>query len=159
MRVALVPTWHICTPVDYGAFISFVEQAAGADRERAERAARATLETIAERISAGEARHLAAQLSPELSPWLHAETRSEPLDVDELLRRVAAREGVDLPTTERDSRIVLAALELAVGPRELLEFVDVTVLLPDDYVAAAALRDETAAMMEGVRILAGHVHS
>jgi uncharacterized protein (DUF2267 family) len=99
--------------------IEFVQKGAGADREHAERALRATLQTLAERISAGEARQLAEQLPPELSPWLNSDTHSEPFDVDEFLRRVAAREEVDLPTAERDARIVLAALSLAVRPREL----------------------------------------
>jgi uncharacterized protein (DUF2267 family) len=114
---------HISSGIDHDAFIEFVRQAAGSVRERAERAVRATLQTLAERISAGEARQLAAQLPPELSPWLNSDTRSEPFDVDEFVRRVAAREEVDLPTAERDARIVFAALSHAVGPRELRDIV------------------------------------
>jgi uncharacterized protein (DUF2267 family) len=108
-----------CNGIDYDAIIEFVERAAGVDRERAERALRATLQTLAERISGGEARQLAAQLPPELSPWLNSATRAESFQVDEFLRRIATREEVDLPTAERDARIVLAALARAVSPREL----------------------------------------
>lgn len=84
--------------MDHEAIITVVQQAAGADCEHAERMVRATLQTIAERISVGAARKLAAQLPTELAPWLGSDVRSEPFDVDEFLRRVAAHEEADLPT-------------------------------------------------------------
>jgi uncharacterized protein (DUF2267 family) len=57
-----------CNGSDYDAIIEFVERVAGVDREHAERAQRATLQTLADRISGSDARQLAAQLSSELSP-------------------------------------------------------------------------------------------
>ena len=53
---------------EHDQFLTTVQQKAGISRERAEAAARATLETLAERLSSGEARDVAAQLPPELAP-------------------------------------------------------------------------------------------
>ena len=47
---------------EYEQFITIVEQKAKLSRDEAEAAARATLQTLAERISAGQARDLAEQL-------------------------------------------------------------------------------------------------
>jgi uncharacterized protein (DUF2267 family) len=45
-----------------------VQQGLGIGREQAERATRATVETLAQRIAAGEARDLGEELPPELAP-------------------------------------------------------------------------------------------
>jgi uncharacterized protein (DUF2267 family) len=116
--------------MDYERFLTIVEQAAGIDRERAELAARATLQTLAERIAAGEARDLAEQLPPELAPWVGTTSAAERFDVGEFLRRVAEREGVDVAIAERHAGAVLGALGQAVGPRELD---DVAAELPRDF--------------------------
>ncbi|MEA2395215.1 MAG: hypothetical protein QOJ82_3106 [Solirubrobacteraceae bacterium] len=118
--------------MDHDRFLTAVEQAAGVDRERAELATRATLQTLAERIAAGEARDLAAQLPPELAPWIGTTTAAEGFDVDEFLRRVAEREGVDVATAERHARAVLGALGQAVSPRE---FDDLVAELPKGFAA------------------------
>jgi uncharacterized protein (DUF2267 family) len=116
--------------MDYERFITTVEQAADIGRERAERAARATLETLAERISQGEARDLAEQLPPELSPWLHTDGPAEGFDVDEFLRRVGEREETDVETAERHARAVFVALGRAVSPQELADLLSE---LPRDF--------------------------
>jgi uncharacterized protein (DUF2267 family) len=116
--------------MDHDAFVDTVMQAAGIDHEEAERAVRATLTTLAERISAGEASHLAAQLPPELAPWLNADKRSERFDVDEFLRRVAERSGADEDAALRRARSVFAVLGQAIAPSELD---DVVSELPQDY--------------------------
>lgn len=54
----------------YDQFVTIVEQAARVGREQAERAIRATLQTLAERIDAGEARD--QELPAELAPWVAA---------------------------------------------------------------------------------------
>jgi uncharacterized protein (DUF2267 family) len=87
--------------MDYEQFVTLVEQDLGIGRERAEHAIRATLQTLAERIAAGEARDLAEELADELAPWVATTTDAERFDVDEFVRRVADREGVDVPTAER----------------------------------------------------------
>jgi uncharacterized protein (DUF2267 family) len=56
--------------MDYEQFVTLVEQNLAAGRERAGRAIKATLQTLAERIASGEARDLAEELSDELAPWV-----------------------------------------------------------------------------------------
>jgi uncharacterized protein (DUF2267 family) len=81
--------------MDYEHFVTLVEQDLGVGRECAERAIRATLQTLAERIAAGEARDLAQELSDELAPWVATTTDAEGFHVDEFVGRVAERERVD----------------------------------------------------------------
>ena len=89
-------------------FVTTVAHAARIGFDRAERAIEATLQTLAERIDAGEARDLAEELPDEVAPWLATTTPAERLDIDEFLRRVAEREGVDIETAERDAAAVFA---------------------------------------------------
>jgi uncharacterized protein (DUF2267 family) len=116
--------------MDYERFITTVAQAAGIGWERAEQATRAVLSTLAERIAAGEARDLAEELPPELAGWLATDTNAEPFDVDEFLRRVAEREGVDVETADEHARAVFVALGRAVSPQELS---DLAAELSKDY--------------------------
>jgi uncharacterized protein (DUF2267 family) len=111
-------------------FITTVQQKAGTSRPDAERAARATLETLAERLSAGQARDLAGQLPPELAPWLATDTPAEPFHVDEFIRRVGAREQVDLAAAERHARAVFDALGRTVSEDEID---DMAAELPGDF--------------------------
>jgi uncharacterized protein (DUF2267 family) len=111
-------------------FVSTVAQGARIGLRRAERATEATLQTLAERIDAGEARDLAGQLPDEVAPWLATTTPAERLDLDEFLRRVAEREGVDIETAERHAAAVFIALHRAVSPQE---FADLSAELPKDF--------------------------
>jgi uncharacterized protein (DUF2267 family) len=117
-------------PLTYDEFVTIVEQVAGIGRERAERAIRATLQTLAERIDAGEARDLADELAAELAPWLATNTPAERFDADEFLRRVAEREGVDVPTAESHAEAVFDALGRALPDKEFSDFV---AELPKDF--------------------------
>jgi uncharacterized protein (DUF2267 family) len=105
----------------YERFLDLVQQRAHRSREDAELAARATLRTLAERISPGQARDLAEQLPPELAPWIATTGDAEAFDVDEFLRRVAEREGSDVARAERDARAVFAALGRCVGRRKEID--------------------------------------
>jgi uncharacterized protein (DUF2267 family) len=59
------------TDLKYDEFIGQVRHRAGlGSHAEAERATRATLETLAERLAGGEAHDLAAQLPPELARYL-----------------------------------------------------------------------------------------
>src|SRR5918999_3609594 len=111
----------IYTSVEYERFLSIVEQGTGLGRDAARHATRVTLETLAERISRGEARDLAEQLPSELAPWIATQQDAEAFGVDEFIRRVAAREQVGLDTAERHARAVLAALGQAVSANELAD--------------------------------------
>ena len=116
--------------MDHDQFVAVVEQVAGVDRQAAERATRATLQTLAERLSREEARDLVEELPPELGPWLFTDRTAERFDIDEFLGRVAGRAEVDLLAAERHARAVLTALSRAVGAEE---FADVVAQLPKDF--------------------------
>jgi uncharacterized protein (DUF2267 family) len=111
-------------------FLRIVQQTARISHEEAERATRATLQTLADRITAGEARDLAEQLPPRIAAWVATTSAAQRFDLDEFLRRVAEREGVDPERAERDAAAVFAALGRAVSPQELA---DVAAELPKDF--------------------------
>jgi uncharacterized protein (DUF2267 family) len=111
-------------------FLTPVEQLLGSGRDRARKAAEATLQTLGERIASGEARDLAEQLPPELAPWLAADDRAQPFDVDEFLHRVARREGVNVEEAERHARAVFEALRRTVTADE---YADTVAELPKTF--------------------------
>jgi uncharacterized protein (DUF2267 family) len=115
----------------YERFITTVELKAGISWIDAERAARATLETLGERISWGRARDLAEDVPHELRAWLlKAGGDAQPFDAREFIRRVAEREGVDEATAERHARAVFIALARLVRGEEIA---DLEAELPKDY--------------------------
>jgi uncharacterized protein (DUF2267 family) len=111
-------------------FMTTVQQKARISRPDAERATRATLETLAERLSKGEARDLAAELPPEIAPWLATDGDAEGFDIDEFIRRVADREGADLDAAQRHARAVFEALGRTVSRGEID---DMVAELPQEY--------------------------
>ena len=98
-------------------------------RGEAERATRATLETLAERLVGGEARDLAAQLPPELAHFLQPPDAGigTKLTLDELFETVSMREGVELEEATFHARVVIGVLTEAVSQGEIQ---DVRVQLP-----------------------------
>jgi uncharacterized protein (DUF2267 family) len=115
--------------------IEIVAAIAHLDREQAERATRAVLETLAERLSKGQALDLAEQLPEPLAAWLHTTSDAEPFHYDEFLNRVAAREGTDTQTAERHAQAVFRALARSVDAQELD---DVAAELPQDFASLIA---------------------
>jgi uncharacterized protein (DUF2267 family) len=105
----------------YERFITMIEQRAGISWVKAERAARATLETLGERISAGEVRKLAEDVPFQIRMWLSsaADERAESFESDEFVRRVAEREQVDPETAQAHARAVLIALSRLVRGEEI----------------------------------------
>ena len=85
-------------------------EAADLPADVAERAVQAVLQTLAERLPRGEARHILAELPSELKPWVYTEADAERFGIDEFLERVAKREGTDIETALRHARAVFAAL-------------------------------------------------
>jgi uncharacterized protein (DUF2267 family) len=116
--------------MDYQAFITTVQEGAHIDGEEAERVACSTLTTLAERLTTGETEDIAERLPGELRPCLAPQGPAEPFHLDEFLRRVGERVGIDRPAAERDARAVFAALWAAVGPDE---FADMRSELPADF--------------------------
>jgi len=91
--------------MDYERFITYVQRAAGIGRDAPGNATRATLQTLAERISAAEARQLIDELPPRAGADGFTDGPAERFDVDEFLGRVAKREQVDLATAERHAAV------------------------------------------------------
>ncbi|MEU5790464.1 MULTISPECIES: DUF2267 domain-containing protein [Micromonospora] len=116
-------------------FVEKVAARAGVPPETARSLTEATLGTLTQRISGGQAGALAGHLADELSPLLIKGTEDpEAFGYDEFLRRVADRAGVDRGVAERGVRAVLQTLHRVVGHRE---FEDAMVQLPADLRALA----------------------
>ena len=114
----------------YDEFIAQVRHRAGlGSHAEAERATRATLETLAERLAGGEAHDLASQLPPELARYLELPDAgiAAKLTLDEFFELVSEREGVDLSAAAFHARVVIGVLTEAVSIGEIQ---DVRVQLP-----------------------------
>lgn len=94
------------------ALVGEIASRAGVSRATAERAARAALCTLAERVTKKETKALAAQLPAELSGRVRrAARRPERFGADEFLRRMSEREGVAPEEAREHARAVLTTLE------------------------------------------------
>jgi uncharacterized protein (DUF2267 family) len=115
------------------AFLDRVAARAGLDADGARRASDAVLETLAERIAAGEVDDLISRLPVALHAALkrgrarHPEARR--MSLERFVGRVAEREGVPPEQARAHARAVLATVREAVGE----EFYDVTVQLSPEY--------------------------
>ncbi|MFE5603382.1 DUF2267 domain-containing protein [Streptomyces coelicoflavus] len=114
-------------------------------RGPADRATRAVLSTLAERVPSGLAEHMAAQLPPELAAPVRqaadnsagdpANPSTERFDLATFAGRIAGRAGTDDDTAVREAAAVLEVLDAALAP-ELMEHVagalpaDIRELLP-----------------------------
>jgi uncharacterized protein (DUF2267 family) len=112
--------------VTFDEFIKEVQQRGGFDtREHAERATRATLAVLGERLAGGEPSDLAAQLAELAGP-------AESFDTSELYRRVAEREGAGCTPgqTREDAMAVRSTVvdQVTEGERQ-----DLAAQLPADY--------------------------
>jgi uncharacterized protein (DUF2267 family) len=97
--------------MDHNQFLDLVAERANVSREQAETLVTATLWTLGERITGGEARHVAAQLPPELqTPLTVAEEEAEGFSLDEFIRRTAERAGVDRSTADIGMAAVFTTL-------------------------------------------------
>ena len=102
--------------MDHDRFIGQVQDRARLDsRGSAERATRATLETVGERLDAGAAGNLAAQLPTELGEHLRrtGSGPAEQMDLQGFLTRVSEREQVDYPEAVFHARCVVEVLDEA----------------------------------------------
>ena len=99
-------------------------------REEAERAIRATLETLKQRLAGNAPDNLAAQLPEGLAEPLAGEGGREDFALAEFYRRVADKEGVEEPQAIRDSRAVVLVLQEAVTTGEMDHIRD---QLKDEY--------------------------
>lgn len=106
--------------MEYKQIIEAIRQESGGlSGEAAEHAAQVVLQTLAERLPRGEARHILQELPAELKPWVYTETDGHAFDIDEFLDRVAKREGIDIETALRHARAVFAVLGSALSREEV----------------------------------------
>ncbi|GAA6616993.1 DUF2267 domain-containing protein [Scytonema sp. NUACC26] len=109
----------------YGEFIKHVQSFAQLNsHEDAERATRATLETIKERIVGDEAKDLASQLPKELGEYLRGREgeNGQTFSIQEFISRVSEKEGVDPVSATTHARAVFEVLRNAVTPGEFKDF-------------------------------------
>ena len=118
--------------MQYDEFISKVVERSDLDRDAAEALTAATLRTLAERITGGEAEDLAAQLPEELKLPLTAGVKeaAEPFDVAEFIRRVAERARTDGDTALASQGAIFSTLREAVTPGELDDIIS---QLPQEF--------------------------
>lgn len=119
--------------MNYDTFVEQVAQRAGVPSARAVELSRATLETLAERLTGGEALDLAAQLPKPLQLLLRKTPSSEHAErfgAAEYVARVGQRADVDQAAARAGIRAVFVTLREAVSGGE---FDDVAAQLPRDY--------------------------
>ena len=87
--------------------------------EEAERAIRATLETLRERLAGNEPNNPANQLPPETADPLRAEGGRDSFSLAEFYRRVADKEGVEELEAIRHARAVVTVTEESVTTGEM----------------------------------------
>ena len=122
--------------MNYAEFVEVVARRAGVPSEKAEALSRATLETLTDRVTAGQASNIAGQLPVELRQHLHKTTtaigsqNAEPFGMDAFVKRVAARSGVDGAMADAGMRAVLSTIGEVVSKDELQDLLS---QLPDEF--------------------------
>jgi uncharacterized protein (DUF2267 family) len=113
-------------------FIAEVRNLAELDtNEDSEKAIRAALETLRERLAGNEPSNLAAQLPPEIAPFVEGDGGREAFSVREFYERVAQKEGAtNSEEAVKHARAVATVLQTAVTGGEIE---DVRSQLGNDY--------------------------
>jgi uncharacterized protein (DUF2267 family) len=113
-------------------FIAEVRNLAELDtNEDAQKAIRSMLETLKERLAGNEPSNLAAQLPPEIAPYVEGDGGREAFSVQEFYERVAQKEGTtNSEEAVKHARAVATVLQTAVSGGELE---DVRSQLGNDY--------------------------
>jgi uncharacterized protein (DUF2267 family) len=117
--------------MDYEEFEEKVAGRASVPRDRAGVLIQATLQTLAERITGGEADDLAAQLPKQMKEWLTGTGEpAESFGLDEFIRRVSERAQVPPAEAGDAARAVFTTLREAVTGGE---FDDMMSQLPNEF--------------------------
>ena len=118
--------------MQYEEFLNKVQDRIGpAQPDEARHAITATLSTLSERISGGEADDLGAQLPQELKePIQRSGEEAEALSLEEFLRRVGEREEVNADTARNHASAVMTVLREAVTGGQLD---DIRAQLPQEF--------------------------
>jgi uncharacterized protein (DUF2267 family) len=117
--------------MDYETFERKVAERAGVSREQARQLIRATLETLADRVTAGEAHDVASQLPGPAKEWfISSEPEAERFGLDEFIRRVSERGGAPPGEARTGAQAVLVTLRQAITGGE---FRDLMSQLPREF--------------------------
>jgi uncharacterized protein (DUF2267 family) len=108
------------------------------DTGRAVRATRAVLQSLGERLQAGEAKDLAGPLPMEVDFYLLSAESGQRFDYDEFLDRVTDRANVDRADAAYYAKVVVGLVSEHVPAGEIEQ---VRAQLPDDYEDLFALID------------------
>jgi len=114
-------------------FVSAVKESLDLpDNRSAERAVKATLTVLGQRLEGGEAKDLASQLPGGLADALPNEGGGERFDVDTFYQRIADQEGdgVTVAQARQHARAIAKGLETALTDGEWQNF---TSQLPNDF--------------------------
>jgi uncharacterized protein (DUF2267 family) len=114
-------------------FVAAVKESLGLpDNTSAERAVRATLTVLGQRLEGGETKDLASQLPGGLADALPDRGAGERFDVDTFYRRVAEQEGdgVTVAQARQHAKAIAKGLETALTDGEWQNF---TSQLPQDF--------------------------
>ncbi|MFS8478828.1 MAG: DUF2267 domain-containing protein [Micromonosporaceae bacterium] len=118
----------------YDDFINAVASRTAVSTAQASTITEATLRTLADRISGGEANDLADQLPEGLDDYLRkplpARETAQPFGLGEFVQRVAARAGVDGVLASSGVRAVLTTMRETVSADE---FDDMVAQLPKEF--------------------------
>jgi len=126
--------------MQYVEFLKTVQEQARLDRDQAQRAVEATLQTLGERITRTEAQDLAAQLPAELRSPLQGQGEQQKYDLEAFLRTVAEREGCSETDARVHAEAVFQTLCRAVSHGEMQ---DVMSQLPKDFQQAFSCNVKT----------------
>jgi uncharacterized protein (DUF2267 family) len=114
----------------YDEFIDAVAEHGDLSREEAEEVTHATLQTLAERITGGEADDVASQLPKRLQdPLRNTNEQAETFGLEEFKRRVSER-GAEVDDTADAIRAVMTTLREALTGGEFDDLMD---QLPDEF--------------------------
>ncbi len=118
--------------MEYDEFIEEVQaQASFTSHNQAREAVRATLASLGEHISGGQAMKLAAQLPPEIRDDLQQQADSaQAFDLDEFFARISQREETNRATAEAHARAVLKTVKQSVEPSQ---WQDTLAQLPKEF--------------------------
>ncbi len=111
--------------MEYDEFITHVQSLVQSDsRDEAERATRATLETLKERIAGDEAQNLAANLPQQLGDYLRGREADSgnTFNLQEFIKRASQKENIEPTTAAMHVRAVFAVLQNAVSPEIFAAF-------------------------------------
>ena len=115
----------------YDEFIDAVAIRAGVSPDDAEVLSYATLQTLGERLTGGEADDLGSQLPVGLQDALHKDfEQAEDFGLEEFVRRVSLNAGTDTSLAWQGVRGVMTTLQDAVSGGE---FDDMMAQLPNDF--------------------------